>query len=115
MRRSRNDAIEGGIVKLVGRNIGPGFVAYKRHHVANRRDEHVGVHDLDGIDTADIAIDQISPRERQLAISRGVVGSAGIGQDMALIIDGTSPTIGAKKTAHGTQGCSCPGLWGSDI
>jgi hypothetical protein len=85
--------------------------------ITNGRDKAVGVHDLDGIDTASIAIHEVGPRERQLTIT-GLPSHAGspirisiggIGRkDLAPIVKGVGGV--AKKTSHAVHGVGHIGL-----
>jgi hypothetical protein len=102
--RSRDDAVEGGVVKVPGDEEGAAHLVEMGHERPDRRDKGVGVHDLHGVDAAGVAIDQVGARERQFPVARlPAAGSVGVGgEDAALVEEGV--LTGAIKAAHAADG-----------
>lgn len=69
-RCARNDAVKGGIIKLTGNQEGASHLVEMSHEVADGRNKGIGIHDLHGINTPDISIDEVCPRERELPKAR---------------------------------------------
>jgi len=61
------------------------------HEITQRRDETVGVHDLDGVDAADVAIDQVVARNRELP-------EAGLPSGRAVGIAGKNPALVKERS-----------------
>jgi hypothetical protein len=111
--RARDDAVKGGIIKLTGNQEGATHLVEMGHEVADGRDKGIGIHDLHGINTADISIHEVSPRERELSKARlparGAIRVGG--KNPAFIKQGilTGP-IKASHASHAVRHIGCGGV-----
>jgi hypothetical protein len=84
--RARDHPVERRVIELAGNKEGASHLVEMGHEAADGRDEGVGVVDLDGIDTADVPIDQVRAGERQFPINGlPTIEAIRTAQDAALI------------------------------